>query len=150
MFRFSHISPTETYHLHPTYFFFQTSVSLQSHTAAPAAARLQLIRARILKAFRPYAASPGTPMQARTLDMEGDGTIGLMMRSRIENGLRKPVVPQPPTEGQYASPKLFSELASVTSREAGRAWVFAFALGGYRGVGRLPVRFLISQILGSL
>jgi low affinity Fe/Cu permease len=53
----------------------------------------------------------------------------LMRKTRIESGSRKPFVPAPPNEGQRASTKLFAELASVTSREAGRAWVFAFALG---------------------
>ncbi len=46
-----------------------------------------------------------------------------MRKTRIESGSR----PAPPNEGHRASTKLFAELASVTSREAGR--VFAFALG---------------------
>jgi len=50
-----------------------------------------------------------------------------MRKTRIDSGARKPFVPAPPNEGHRASTKLFAELASVTSREAGR--VFAFALG---------------------
>jgi low affinity Fe/Cu permease len=52
-----------------------------------------------------------------------------MSNIRIENGRRKTFVPASPKVGKHVSTKLFSELASVTSREAGRAWVFAFALG---------------------
>jgi low affinity Fe/Cu permease len=52
-----------------------------------------------------------------------------MSNIRIENGRRKTFVPASPNVRKYVSTKLFSELASVTSREAGRAWVFAFALG---------------------
>jgi low affinity Fe/Cu permease len=52
-----------------------------------------------------------------------------MSNIRIENGRRKTFVPASPKVRKYVSTKLFSELASVTSREAGRAWVFAFALG---------------------
>jgi low affinity Fe/Cu permease len=37
-------------------------------------------------------------------------------------------VAQPSNNGQYPSTRVFSQLATVTSREAGRAWVFAFAL----------------------
>ena len=53
--------------------------------------------------------------------------VQLMRKTRIDSGARKPFVPAPPNEGHRASTKLFAELASVTSREAGR--VFAFALG---------------------
>jgi low affinity Fe/Cu permease len=52
-----------------------------------------------------------------------------MSNIRIENGRRKTFVLAPHNVGKYVSTKLFSKLASVTSREAGRAWVFAFALG---------------------
>jgi low affinity Fe/Cu permease len=52
-----------------------------------------------------------------------------MRKTRSRNGLQKPIVPQHPTAGQHASPKPFSKLATATSREAGRAWVFSLALG---------------------
>jgi low affinity Fe/Cu permease len=52
-----------------------------------------------------------------------------MRHTRSESGLREPLVPQALNDGQRASNRLFSELASVASREAGRAWMFAFALG---------------------
>jgi low affinity Fe/Cu permease len=52
-----------------------------------------------------------------------------MSNTQIENAQRKTFVPASRHIGKYVSTKLFSELASVTSREAGRAWVFAFALG---------------------
>jgi low affinity Fe/Cu permease len=52
-----------------------------------------------------------------------------MSNTQIENAQRKKFVPGSRNIGKYVSTKLFSELASVTSREAGRAWVFVFALG---------------------
>src|SRR6266498_3622698 len=51
-----------------------------------------------------------------------------MRNTRREKGLTKPLVPQSPNDGQHGSTRLFSQLATVTSREAGRAWVFVFAL----------------------
>src|SRR5262245_52273734 len=53
----------------------------------------------------------------------------LMRHARSESGLREPLIPQALNDGQRASNRLFSEVASVASREAGRTWMFAFALG---------------------
>jgi low affinity Fe/Cu permease len=51
-----------------------------------------------------------------------------MRNTRRGNGLTKPVVPQCSNDGHPGSARLFSQIATVTSREAGRAWVFVFAL----------------------
>ena len=45
-----------------------------------------------------------------------------------KNGVKTPILVPPPKKPRTPS-KLFAEVAKVTSREAGRAWVFALALG---------------------
>src|ERR687887_2697943 len=52
-----------------------------------------------------------------------------MTNTRIKNGQRTTFACAHSNIGKYMSTKLFTELATVTSHEAGRAWVFAFALG---------------------
>jgi low affinity Fe/Cu permease len=51
-----------------------------------------------------------------------------MRKNRTKNGLTKPFVAHCPNDGQLGSARLFSQIATVASREAGRAWVFVFAL----------------------
>jgi low affinity Fe/Cu permease len=51
-----------------------------------------------------------------------------MRKTRTKNGLTKPFVAHSPNDGLAGSARLFSQIATVTSREAGRAWVFVFAL----------------------
>jgi low affinity Fe/Cu permease len=45
-----------------------------------------------------------------------------------KNGAKPPIL-VPPSKKPRTPGKLFAEVAKVTSREAGRAWVFALALG---------------------
>jgi low affinity Fe/Cu permease len=45
-----------------------------------------------------------------------------------KNGSQAPIL-VPPPKNPRTSNKLFAEVAKVTSREVGRAWVFALALG---------------------
>ena len=45
-----------------------------------------------------------------------------------KNGSKTPIL-VPPPQNLRTPNKLFAEVAKVTSREAGRAWVFALALG---------------------
>jgi low affinity Fe/Cu permease len=61
---------------------------------------------------------------------QGDGTISAqgMRKVRTKNGLTKSRVAHSPNDGQRRSSRLFSQIATVTSREAGRAWVFVFAV----------------------
>jgi Low affinity iron permease len=49
-----------------------------------------------------------------------------MRKTRTKNG--KPFAAHCTNDGQPGSARLFSQIATVTSREAGRAWVFVFAL----------------------
>ena len=51
-----------------------------------------------------------------------------MRNTRTKNGHTKPFMAQRPNDGQHGPTRLFSQIATVTSREAGRAWVFVFAL----------------------
>jgi Low affinity iron permease len=62
--------------------------------------------------------------------IQRDATISAqrMRKTRTKNGLTKPFVPHSPDGGLAGSARLFSQIATVTSREAGRAWVFVFAL----------------------
>jgi low affinity Fe/Cu permease len=62
--------------------------------------------------------------------IQSDATISAqrMRKTRTKNGLTKPFVAHCPNDGQPGSARLFSQIATVTSREAGRAWVFVFAL----------------------
>jgi low affinity Fe/Cu permease len=62
--------------------------------------------------------------------MQGDARISARRMQKIgrEKDPTRRRVAQPSNNGQYPSTRVFSQLATVTSREAGRAWVFAFAL----------------------
>jgi low affinity Fe/Cu permease len=62
--------------------------------------------------------------------IQSDATISAqrMRKTRTKNGFTKPFVAHCPNDGHRGSARLFSQIATVTSLEAGRAWVFTFAL----------------------
>ena len=53
-----------------------------------------------------------------------------MSKNSLKNGANAPiVVSEPSKDGASGAGKLFTKLAKATSRQAGRAWVFALATG---------------------
>ena len=93
---------------------------------------LDLVRLRDTRAPKP-ALTPLdlelAPKRKRWL-IQRDATISAqrMRKTRTKNGLTKTFVAHYPNDGLAGSVRLFSQIATVTSREAGRAWVFVFAL----------------------
>jgi hypothetical protein len=128
---FCHDRPTSNIRLRCTRSFFRTCVSRR--TQAPSSALSSQAGRGFSKDRRILTGGrwlPGNSHPSYNVENVGYTILARLMRkTRIESGSRKPFVPAPPNEGHRASTKLFAELASVTSREAGRAWVFAFALG---------------------
>ena len=125
---FCHDRPTSKIRLRCTRSFFRTCVSRQ--TQAPSSALSKPSRTRdFSKDRRILTGAPWLPgnshpsYNVENVEEDTPFLAQLMRKTRIESGSR----PAPPNEGHRASTKLFAELASVTSREAGR--VFAFALG---------------------